>query len=239
MFFIPPGFLSGRSALDASASAEGTVLIDQSGFLAGLTNGTESGGGAFIQPGTGTNGTSNMVLLVSITFVNDISGLDSSPAILWDSSGTPQSMTLISGATIIGGLSNSDVYFFGLVDPHTGTALKIKPSWTGSVTGATLAGITVVNADQTGGSTTFQNLASNTGTGTLASVSNTAPSTRLTFSSFVVPTNFGTTTANDVGKDNVGLVSAAASAYGTAVSPLTYSCGSGSWLAQSISIKGH
>jgi hypothetical protein len=219
--------------------AEATVLIDDSAAPITASNAANSSGG-FLRPGF--TGTTNLVMLVGLAFANDASGVDTSPTMVWDFTsigGSPQTMTLLSGYTIIGSPSNSDVYFFGLVNPNQGTTQVIRPTWTGSANQAIIFGLTAYNADQTGGTTTFTNYATGSGSGSPSSVTNTAPATRLTMMTSVVPTNFSTANGTAIGTFNASAVSAVAAQFATALSPLTYTNGGSAWLANSISIKGH
>lgn len=107
---------------------------------------------------------SNTVLVCAATWnLNTVSGI----TLTWDSLGTPQTMALITNATVSGGtFGKAELY--GLVAPHTGT-LNLNVTWT--TTADLYVGCTAYNgANQTGGTTTFPSGVSATGTGSVTSV---------------------------------------------------------------------
>ncbi len=229
----------GGGFINPSGGSESTVLIDNSGGVT-CTNGGNESGGTWLQPGSGTNGTANMVMLACLCTVNSASGVTSSPGFVWDTTsvgGSPQNGVLLSAASIVGSPSNSDAWFFYIINPNLGTTLRYTFSWTGGSSSGAVGGLTAVNADQTGGTTTFTNINSASGSSALASVSNTAPATRLTMTSFICTTNFSTGNGTLI-TGTFGSVSSFAEQYSTNLSPLTFSLSSGAWLANSISIKG-
>jgi hypothetical protein len=234
-------FIHGGLGFVSAAPSEATVLIDDNTGTSGITiSNASSSSGGFLRPGI--NGTTNLVMLVGLAFVNDASGVDTSPAVTWDFAGlygAAQPMSLLSGYTIIGSPSNSDVYFFGLINPNQGSLAVIRATWTGSANQAVIFGLTAYNASQVGGTTTFTNYATGSGSVSPASVANTAPSTRLTMMTAVTTSAFISSNGTNICVYNPAAVSATAAQFATALSPLTITSSGGAWLGNSISIKGH
>lgn len=229
-----------RPAASGGGGSEGTVLLDvqsSGSFHANpgslLFNIGPSGAGI----GSGPNGTTNLCLIVGLVFGGAASGTSTLTSVVWDTAGgagaTNQTMTLVPGA------STTDASVYYLMNPTLGVKI-LSITWTGanqiSVFAASFVGV-----DQTGGSTSFPNVATNTGTGTNPTVSiSTTPTTRKIFGLFESANNF-TSVANgtDIAHDNSmnNLTGAASWDAGTATS-MTYNCPSGAWQAIAVAIKG-
>jgi len=109
----------------------------------------------------------NIALVCSITWAVPVTAI----TLKWDNAGTPQTMALITNASVSGaGFGMGQLY--GLVAPHTG-ALQLNAAWTTAT--AVYVGCTAYNGvDQTGGTTTFPNGASATGTSTTPTINITS-----------------------------------------------------------------
>jgi hypothetical protein len=239
MLFSPQLIIPTRSPIAAAGGGgggESTVLIDVTGNAAATRAGNVSG---LFTPGGGSNGTTNMVALFALACLNDNSGVVTSPACIWDATGgSPQTATLLSGLTLVGSPSNSDVFFFGLVNPHLG-ALVANFNWTGGNPSALAFALTAVSADQTGGTTTFTNLATNSGSGTSQSVTSSAPSTRLTVATCLNTQSFSAENNTRIILSNTANVSAIGSQYAAAgTTAFSWTAANSAYVANAISIKG-
>lgn len=99
------------------------------------------------------------------------SSLPSAVSCTWDSGGSNQVMTQISLQS-----NTRAAALFGLVNPVSG-AKTLSCSWTGTVTDTFVAGISFNNVDQTGGTTTFYNATSTSGSGGTQTVTVTSATT--------------------------------------------------------------
>lgn len=112
--------------------------------------------------GTGNN----RALIAQLSFDTLVTGVTCN----WDSGGTPQSMTLIDTVNNAG---SRRVDLWGLVNPTSGNK-TLTCNWTGS-SEANLNALSFTNVNQTGGTISFPNSVTNTGTST--TVTNTVSST--------------------------------------------------------------
>lgn len=139
------------------------------------------------------------------------------------------------------------MYLFCLPNPATG-ANTLAVSWTGT-NQVGVGAISVVSADQTGGSTSCRTATSAGGKSTSASVTVTTVSRDMTFGGFLSGSNFSTNaTGTNIGHSNTGNVwSMAADCSGSsscaAVSETsdtrTYGTSSAAWLAAGVSMESH
>jgi len=149
------------------------------------------------------------------------------------------SMTQISGP-FNNGASLGDIYFFGMVAPNIGSNI-LHGSWLGA-NQAICAALSVVGADQTGGTTTFHGSTSANGSGgaTASIAASSALAGELTLGAYLNDGNF----AGGQGNTDIGHVSGAnfwapAANYAAGAAPtLTYSAsGPVTWLSSACSIK--
>lgn len=218
---------------------EQTVLIDTAAVSApsgaGVTSKIFNNGADFnLDLGSGPNGTSNRVLGIMLYFCQTGGGVSSNPSLAWNA----VSMNNIGHVT---GVLGGDVYFFGLVNPDLGTQ-DVTASWT---TGnqVALGFLSVVNADQTGSTTTFANLNTATGTLSVSSVGVTSLASRIAMGGFSNPAaNY---TSPGAGNTDIGHIDsctgqAVAANYDTghANPTLSYSPSVSAWSAIGVSIKG-
>lgn len=117
-----------------------------------------------ITVGSGAN--TALVLGISIG-ANSLAGL----TVTWDPAGTAQAMTLISGTDAVNG--TNETVFYGLLAPTPG-AMDINFTVTSGNTDCNACLISFTGVDQTGGTTSFPN--GNTATGTTATPSITGTS---------------------------------------------------------------
>lgn len=206
----------------------GNVLID----LASIT--TQSGASVTtatfaIDVGSGPNGTANLALVVAAQFVNG-TGVVSGVTAAFD--GAP-----MSARGNIGNTTSGDIYLFGLTNPSVGTH-NLVINWTGA-NQVVVSEQSVVGADQTGGATTFHNVASNTGNTSPNSVAITAGAGEMIFAAHVIDGNFAAQGGGtDIGHNNGGNVDSAAANYDTGSDTLTYSSGgAGNWASIGCAIK--
>jgi hypothetical protein len=124
-----------------------------------------------------------------------------------------------------------------MVAPATGQH-TLTCSWTTN-NQAIISALSVVGADQTGGTTTFHDYTTNTGTSGLATVTATDAAGQIAFATHGTPNNFVTASGTDIGHDNTGNLSSAAANFDTAVNAtLTYSIGSSAiWASAAVGIK--
>jgi hypothetical protein len=123
-------------------------------------------GGSAVQNGSGTTATyanhtvgvgANGALVLELVFqVQTVSAI----TCVWDSGGTNQSMTQIGPAVLAPG-GNDMVIYFGLVAPTSGNK-SLVCNWT-TTSGFSAASASFTGANQAGGTTTFSNVVTNTG----------------------------------------------------------------------------
>lgn len=114
---------------------------------------------------------SNRVLLATFYFSNKTRTISS---VVWDAAGANQAMTLIQSQATTG--TNGISYLYGLVNPVSGNK-TLTITWTGGTSDVAVACASYTGADQTGGTTTFNNSSTNTGTGTTATITITTSTT--------------------------------------------------------------
>jgi hypothetical protein len=197
------------------------VQFDQSAISAvsgtAVTTFTPAG---FINVGAGANGTSNRALLVGLHLVNGTPGTSTAPSCTWNS------VSMGSALGHVGSGAAGDVYMFAMVAPATGQN-TLTCSWTTN-NQAVITALSVVGADQTGGTTTFHDYTTNTGTGTPATVTATDAAGEIAFATHGTGSSFIAASGTDIGKNNNGNLASAAANFDTAVNAtLTYSAGTG------------
>lgn len=140
----------------AIGSCHAQVVFDANASVA-TYNGTSASSisNANLTVGSGAN----RVLVAQVAF--DISAGQSVSSCAWDPSGTNQSLSFIAGAT--SGADRTEIW--GLVAPTSGNK-TLTCNFSANVTHQELNVSSFIGADQTGGSTTFHN--TNTATGTTA-----------------------------------------------------------------------
>lgn len=207
------------------------VAFDTSGISnACSAAGTSASYPNFMNVGSGGSST-NLVMVAFLMFSGANAGTSTNPSMMWNGTNMPFRSGPYANGTV------GDIYIFGLVAPATGSH-TLAASWTGSNT-VNITALTASNADQTGGSTTFTNATSATGTSTSPQVAITNPSGQIAVAAYESAGNFTATgTGTDIGHQNACPFYADASNYSTSVNPTTsYSAGSGTWIAAGISIK--
>lgn len=210
----------------------GTVLFDTSAFATGVATGTTATFST-LDVGSGANGTTNLVLVAYLIFVNG-SGTAAAPSMTWNG----VSMTQIGTFIDIAGGASGTAFLFGLVNPATGNH-GLVANWTGT-NQVLVGGSSFVAADQTGGITTFRNVATNTGSGTPNSVTISSATGEKVVAAHVTTGNFAVASDNDLGFSNAGNICSGAANYGNgaASKTLTYSFSGGSiWASIGCSIK--
>jgi hypothetical protein len=223
-------------AAGGGGGGEGTVLFDAVNFAVHDGVGaTSASNQAPITPGSGSNGSTNLALIVAVQFIGGIA-TGSNPTVAVNTLGTS-----VPSIGSISGHSAGEIYLFGLTNPWTGAPHGFDISWTGGNQVQVMA-FTAVGADQTGGSTTFV-VTSAFGNSTSASTGAlTSPSNRICIAAFSDGGGSGfTATGNtDIGHDDTGNVSSAAACYDVHnTNPtLSYGLGSNPWNALGVSIKG-
>lgn len=173
----------------------------------------------------------NTVLVCAVT----ASVAATSPVVKWDNAGTPQTMTLITGATTSGaGFGAAQLY--GLVAPHTGAA-QANYTWVGGGNG--YIGCTAYDgADQTGGATTFPNGTSATGTSTTTSVTITSAVGNIVEAVHTNLTLTSSCSAIQLWLNTAGAQDSCANrGVGAATTTMTSSIGSSNWGAAGADIK--
>lgn len=238
----PQAYWQSRSQVAIAGASEGTVLIDTAaistsgsfGTSQTFVNGSGGSGGFTLNLGSGPNGTTNRALGIILFFCGSSGGVSTGPTLAWNgnSMGSPQAL---SGGTA------GDAYLFGQVNPDTGLN-DVIASWTG-INQAVIALLSVVGADQTGGTTTFAGFNPQTGTSSVATVNLTAPSTRISMAGFTSGNSNFTTPGSgntDIGHVDSCNTNAVAANYDTGhTNPsLSYSPSEAAWGALGVSIKG-
>lgn len=250
--FIPPGFPPGtfnsRAALDAAPAtgcSGGTqALVDVVGVSpasgALVTSFTWDNSNGSPNVGSGPNGTTNRALVAAIIFLNFATGHTSGVSLTWNG----VTMTPINNS---GGIAG-DMFFFGLTAPATGQNAFVA-NWT-TTDGVIIAALSAVGVNQTGGSTTFCNFVTNTGTTVAspatASVTTTGPASGMSFAAYI--NNIGAfnpssgTNVVDIGKNNSAFNFQGAANYATVgATTLNYGIdsGTGTWNAAGVSLKAN
>lgn len=208
-----------------------TVQFDQSGFVtkSGPPSSPSTVSGV-INVGAGANGTSNRALVAAICFAEKAAGTISGASVTWNG----VSMTsIISQSTTV-----SDTFVFGLVAPDTG-ANNFVVTWTGAAGGNfDIAALSVVGADQTGGTTTFAHSTPNTAGTNPSTVTVTSATGNICFAVHTVGSNYVTASGTDIGHNNVHSVAAFAANRdaGAASVTLTYSNGGGTGKSLGVDI---
>jgi hypothetical protein len=250
MLFSPGLYLPMGKKPAVAGGSEATVLIDvsTSGILANSNNGVTSyiiAGGSTPNIGSGPNGTSNLCLLAAGMFGSQNGGTSTfgggGNGLFWDTAGANQQFTQVPGAFIQNGASGGDTYLFYLMNPVQGSK-AFSMNWTGA-NALSVAFASFVNVDQTGGTTSFPSVVTNSGTANPPSVTiSTSPTTRKIIGAFSSPSNFSAPAgaANDIGR-NIGMNVFAVAAdwdLGSAAS-IGYSTGSSSaFVGLAAAIKG-
>lgn len=176
---------------------------------------------------------SNIVLVGAISVSNP--GAPSITSVQWDTAGTPQSLSLI---TSIANGAEGRTWLYGLVNPTTGNR-NGRITYSGSVAETFFELVAFDGADQTGGSTTFANAATNTGTSTTASVAITSASGNMTLAAFTGPQVLSSPTQTQLYVDNGGAATSGAASYANGAGSVTHQytlAGSVAWSAAGVNI---
>jgi len=246
--FAQGGMGPGPGTVHSTGGGGSTVLIDTSAVSAAGSNAAtsdsfSSGSHSFaLNIGSGPNGTTNRLLAVWLFFEGANAGTSTPTSVTWN--GTSM------GSAVAGPLNNGttgDAYLYCLPSPATGANI-LAASWTGA-NQAAVAAISVVNADQTGGTTSCRNVTSAGGSSASASVGVTTVIGDMVFGGFMAGGGGFTTntTGTDIGHSNTGnFFSHAADCSGNGTTCVaasgtsdtrTYGLGSNSWIAAGVSIK--
>lgn len=206
-----------------AAGGGGTVVFDAA------AGAVLSGGGATtldhttLTIGSGTN----RALTAILQFDNkSVSGV----TMAWDPAGTNQALTLIGTVSNAGANGRTEVW--GLVAPTSGNK-TLRASWTGGSQCA-IGAVSWTGVDQTGGTTSFPNFNSATGTGTTASVTITSGTGHAVIAGHVNTSGSGMSAVNNTSLHRItyGLVidfGANYQATGSASIALTATIGSNGW----------
>lgn len=129
------------------------IALDAKGNFSASHDGVLSYTDASFTVGSG----SNRALIVGIACEATTGNHPTAPTANWDSTGTNQSMTLLSACTLQLALSSDfSLFLFGLVAPTSGNkTLSIAAMHAGA--DSIVAMISFTGVDQTGGTTTFKN----------------------------------------------------------------------------------
>lgn len=208
----------------------GTVLVDD------VLGNTNTGSSPLTITGMTIAANANRVLVVGICFLNTNAGTNSAVSATWNG----DAMYKIAGPFNNGG-TIGDAYLFGLVNPDAG-ASNLVVSWTGGSDKVAAGFVSLYDADQTGTTTTFQNVTNGTGSGSPASRNVTTVAGEVAVGVFMIGSNFSTPVHSALGSyaDSSGNVSAMAVEYNEASGTSTnvgYNCGGGTWLAAGVSVK--
>jgi hypothetical protein len=178
----------------------------------------------------------NRALLVIIAFRATAGNPCNSLTVTWDPTGANQTLTLIESYPDPD--SNNNVGMWGLVNPVSGNKTLRVAGWTSGTN--YIDAISVTNADQTGGATTFRNVAHNKGLSTGPSVVITSATDDMVVAQFVGSTSGGTVNSVDHTTIYTGGASARAAAnYSAGAASVTLGCtlsASDFWTAQGVSI---
>lgn len=126
----------------------------------------------------------------------------------WDSGGTNQAASSI---TSIGNGAGGLSVLFGLVAPTSGNK-TLAVSWSGS-SDCTCAAISFTNANQTGGTTTFANAATNTGSSTGSTVTVATNAASAVVASLATKTGISSLNHTTIYTDNSGANNSAGGNY--------------------------
>lgn len=154
--------------------------------------------------------------LVATVSILDETGAPSF-TLTWDPAGTPQALTLI------GSINNGNEYalLYGLVAPASGNkTLRLTTSGTHKEVFLDAASFTGVN--QTGGTTSFANVATNTGTSTTISVAVTSAVGYMTIDAVIGPQVISSPTQTSIYADNGGSFTSGAASYADGASTVTH-----------------
>lgn len=230
--------LTGAGCAAASCGGGGgsTVLFDVDGEA--RSSGTS--GAATLDIGSGPNGSTNRALSVAAQFCGANAGTSTILAAVWNVSET---LAQIGGPYANG--TTGDIYLYGLTNPTTGSH-SVTFTWSGANQIAIWA-LSVVNADQTGGTTTFRNATSNFGTGTANSVPVSSATGDMVMGSFMSSGNYSSVSGTGIGPgippgiDNgcANWAAAANRTSGSGTTTMSATAGSGTWIAAGVSIKSH
>lgn len=231
-----------ENAIRLTASAGGTALFDTKAVSTLGVSGSPqtfnfSGSGAAalaLDIGSGSNGTTNRALLAFVMFPGNAAGTASAVSCTWNG----VSLTPIGGPYSNG--TRGDIYIFGLCAPDTGQHDFIVTYSGGTLQVAVIA-LSVVAANQTGGTTTFRNATSNGGSGTTSSVTVTSATGEMVAAAHMAGADYTAAgnSGTDIGIQNGGNVSAMAAnrdAGGASVA-LTYTNGNSDFISAGVSIK--
>jgi hypothetical protein len=168
--------------------------------------------------------TGNALLLVVI---NVGGGAMSAVSADWDHNGTPQSMTSIGS---VSGGGTSQVFMFGLLNPHSGT-LSSQINWTGS------SQIIVEYMSFNGVNSTFANAFKNFASATNAapiSTSVTSATGNIVVGGFASATNFTSTNQTQDFIDNTATTNAAAANHASGAASVTLTGNPGNVAAAAV-----
>lgn len=211
------------------------VALDSvSGTAAFVTNSS-----SFTDSSLTVSSGSNRALIYAISFGWSTYTQPTSINVTWDQSGSNQSLSLLEQSPNTTG--NILTQLWGLVAPTSGNK-TITVSWASTVDAAKGAGISLLNVDQTGGATTFNNTNNNSG-----GISDVVSVSVITTSNDAVivgaagtgPGSFGGFTSS-IFHSASGILNAAAGyeLNGTTAS-LSLDAGYTHWNSAGVNVKGH
>jgi hypothetical protein len=194
-------------------------------FNAKSTNQAHTASGTSVNLTTMTVGSgTNRALVATLSFDRRHNAIDpTSVALSWDSAGTPQSMTSVIAANGAGtGSTSARAEIWGLVAPTAGNK-TLAISWTGNQE-VYVGALDVTGASQAGGTTTFANSGSTTGSGTTMTRVQTSATNDLSVVVWCVAQNVSaTTTQTEAYRNNTGTNVSGGSSYGAGAATVTHS----------------
>lgn len=222
--FWVPGLVSGGATVGGGGSS---VVVDAIDTTENANNsGTSSYSGLTIGSG------SNRALVAVLLFGGGNAGAASSISVTWNG---------VSLSQIIGPVSNGtvgDIYIYGMVNPASGNH-NLVVTWAGSSVGLWTSLISFTGANQTGGTTTFANAVSNTGSGSVPTINATNGANQVAVAGFMSAANFTTTGAGttSLGFNNVMSNWGTAANYSTGANPgLSFNPSGTTWAAATVSV---
>jgi hypothetical protein len=202
-----------------------------------VSDGASAGGGTNnsasytdLTVGSGANRVMIAHLVTSSTIV--------SPSMVWDSVGANQTMTLIRSQQMA--TWSKFIYTFGLVAPASGNK-TLSVAWTNNVDWIVQAS-DFINADQTGGTTTFANATGGNGTSTTPATTVTSADGDIAIAAATWDGGGGSSSARShtqmfEGSHSIGSFGASQRAAGAASVAFTWTVSSIQWGVNGFTIK--
>ncbi len=183
---------------------------------------------------------SNRALIAVLTW-SAISTDPSGVTVIWDSGGSNQAMTLVADIRNTSGGGGPRAAIYAFVNPVSGNK-TLQASWTGSVS-ATIAACAFIGVDQTGGTTSFYNATTATGTDASPAVSVSSAIGDYAIESGACCTSagsFASPAQTQIFADNTPTAYAGAASYGAGAATVTFGWSLGAstnWAEAAVAIK--